>query len=120
MRKQLRAALTERIPPTLREVAKRVGHDRAYLGTQFRTLCRLVTKRRTRYVNQLSIARARKAKRRIRLVAKRLYSEGTYPSMSRLKAKLSGEVTFDTRELSDVLREVRRELGLPHRLGMSM
>lgn len=120
MRKQLRAALTERIPPTLREVANRIGHDRAYLGTQFGSLCRLVTKRRRRYVKQLSIARTRKAKRRIRLVAKRLYSEGTYPSIKCVKAKLAGQTTFDTRELSDVLREVRRELGLPHRLGMSM
>jgi AraC-like DNA-binding protein len=119
MRKQLQAALTERIPPTLREVANRVGHDRSYLRTQFRALCRMVTKRRNRYVKQLSTARARKAKKRIRLAAKRLYSDGTYPSMRRVRASLSGEVTFDTRELSDVLREVRQELGLPHRLGMS-
>ena len=120
IRKQLRAALTERIPPTLREVANRIGHDRSYLGTKFGTLCKRVTKRHTRYVQLLSITRARKAKRRITSVAKKLYSEGTYPSIGRVKTKLAGGMTFDTRELSNVLREVRRELGLPHRRGMSM
>lgn len=120
MREQLRAALRERTPPTLREVANRIGHDRSYLSTQFRALCRLISRRRARYIKQLSTARARKAKKRIRVVAKRLYFEGTYPSLGRVKAKLSGEVTFDTRELSDVLRGVRQELGLPHRLGMSI
>lgn len=115
IRDQLRAALGEAVPPTLREVADRVGYSWSYLSVQFPTECRLLTKRRRRVLKRLSVSRKKRARRSIKLIAKRLYAEKVYPSISQVRAKLPAEISVDTKELSDTLREVRRELCLPHR-----
>lgn len=115
IRDQLRAALGEAVPPILREVADRVGYSWSYLSVQFPTECRLLTKRRRRVLKRLSVSRKKRARRSIKLIAKRLYAEKVYPSISQVRAKLPAEISVDTKELSDTLREVRRELCLPHR-----
>jgi hypothetical protein len=120
IREELRSALAEPMPPTLREIGRRFGHAPPYLGVNFPALAQAITKRRKKRLKQLSLARMKKAQRRVRRVAKKLYSDGVYPSLRRVRAKLAGETPLDTKEFSDVLREVRKELSLPHRIGLSI
>jgi AraC-like DNA-binding protein len=120
IRNQLGAALSEAVPPTLRELADRIGYSWSYLSVQFPTECRLLTKRRRGVLKRLSVSRKKRARRSIKLIAKRLYAEKVYPSITQVRAKLPTEISVDTKELSDTLREVRRELGLPHRFRMSI
>jgi DNA-binding Lrp family transcriptional regulator len=120
IREELKSALAQSLPPTLREIGKKVSRDRSYFCVNFPTFARAITEKRRKQQRRLSISKTKAVTRQIRRVAKQLYSEGLYPSMRFVKARLAGQMTFDTKHLSDVLREVRRELGLPHHLKLSV
>lgn len=114
IRRQLKAALYEEPPPSLRATAKRVGKKYLYLHEHFPKECNAIVKRYAQFKKKSILERKAHAKTRLRRLALGLYAKGKL-SYSQLKKASNGPTGLDVSELCALLREIKRELGLPKR-----
>jgi AraC-like DNA-binding protein len=112
IRHKLKDALHEKPPPSLQAVARRLRYTRNYLSLKFRDVCQAIDKRHRQLRKKGSLERKRQAKKRARLLAFDLHSNGEYPSAERVTKVADGPTGLTTSELCYVLRDVRRELRL--------
>ncbi len=113
MERALKAILAtnEQPPPSLREVAQRLGDTTLYLRHHLPDLCRAISER------HLSYQRARgsetRARRRdeVRRATYRVHAEGHYPSARRVALLLSDPVSIRSKPARAAWHEALRELG---------
>jgi transcriptional regulator with XRE-family HTH domain len=99
-------------PPSMEEVARRLGCDRRTIYNHFQDLCnsisdKYVSYRKARYLE--SVAQSCKEAREAAL---KLHQNGEYPSEARVLKLISKPGFFRYKEVRAALSETRRELGL--------
>ena len=112
IRHNLKDAIHEEPPPSFRAVAKRLGYTRNYLSMKFPAEGRTIDKRHSLFRKRNSLKKKRQTMMRVRLLALDLHANGEYPSPKRLMKSSDGPLGLSTSELCNLLRDVRRELGL--------
>ncbi|MCC7371150.1 MAG: TniQ family protein [Chloroflexi bacterium] len=113
MQRDLEAVLAsdEQPPPSLREVAQRLGDTALYLRHHLPDLCRAISER------HLSYQRARGSETRARVrdevhrATYRVHAEGRYPSARRVSLLLSDPVSIRSKPARAAWHEALRELG---------
>lgn len=113
IRRQLKAVLREKSPPSLRATAKRVGKKYLYLHEHFPKECKAIIKRYAQFKKKSMLERKARAKTRMRRLALGLYAKDRL-SYSQLKRASNGPTGLECSELCTLLREIKREL-LPKR-----
>jgi len=108
----LKATLKEDPSSSLGAVARRFGHDAEYLKKHFPQLCQAISKRHAELTKTRTMGKTEDAKQRIRQFAIDLYAQGLYPSAHRLRRELNQPTGLERTQLSEVLRDVRNELGI--------
>jgi len=109
---QLLSALDEAIPPSVKELSRRLGYTQGTLYEHFPEECAELSARRARYIEEEKIKRKQQRREEIRRSIIELHNQGIYPSLRRVgnlisrPSKLSG--SFDI----EVFREVMSELGI--------
>ncbi len=106
MERALKAILAtnEQPPPSLREVAQRLGDTTLYLRHHLPDLCRAISER------HLSYQRARR-RDEVRRATYRVHAEGHYPSARRVALLLSDPVSIRSKPARAAWHEALRELG---------
>ena len=113
MQRALEAILTadEQPPPSLREVAQRLGDTVLYLRHHLPELCRAISERHLNY--QRARGSETRARRRdeVRRATYRVHAEGHYPSARRVALLLSDPVSIRSKPARAAWHEALRELG---------
>lgn len=112
MRPALEAALAEQPPPSVRQIASRVGRS---ISTFYRSepeLCRRLAARRLAYLARRAAEKKQAACEEVRRAVARLHAEGIYPSQGRVASALSAPYFMRREEALAVYREAKRELGI--------
>jgi len=113
IRHKLRAALCEEPPPCLLAAASRFGYAPRYLRRQFPKICQAIVNRCAQFRKKRSLERKKHATTTIRRLAVDLHAKGTYPTVRQLRKASNGPTGLEPSELCALLRDVKRELGLP-------
>jgi methylphosphotriester-DNA--protein-cysteine methyltransferase len=111
---RLRLILKEDPPPSLSEVAKRLGHSREFLRRKFPELTSSITLRHFCYQMALRKKRAERLRHSIREAAQRIIASGQYVSEARVKEYVRARLKNVGREclFKQAFREVKLEMGL--------
>lgn len=113
LRPKLEAILTERPPPSFKDVAQRFGHARGTLRTYFPDLIPLLVKRFLEHQRTLHSTRRQRLESEIRQAALTLHRAGQYPSLQRISRHITQTDDLVGIEwASPLLREIRNELGI--------
>jgi methylphosphotriester-DNA--protein-cysteine methyltransferase len=115
IRSNLRAALKENPPPTMKHIAERYGYNEADLYRHFQKLCHPISARYAAYQRENAINRRELFKAQVREIAVELSENGIHPSEEQVRPLLVNPVLRSWVVLNQVLREIRRELKLPDR-----
>lgn len=98
-------------PPSIYEVAKRLGISAPVLKRYCLELCNAISERYASFCQERKMKRLQKQCQEIREVAFKLHAEGIEPTASRISAQLSKPLIFPSLEAVAAVREVRHELG---------
>jgi DNA-binding XRE family transcriptional regulator len=98
----LQAALREEPPPTLRDVAARIGRDANTLRYRFGDLCKAVVERRAAYDQSCVAKRWEDVGRALR----RVLEEGYSPSLARVALRLGHDVKTLSKHHRDLCRAI--------------
>jgi AraC-like DNA-binding protein len=111
---RLRLILTEDPPPSLSEVAKRLGHSREFLRRKFPELTGSITLRYLYHQRALRKKKAENLRHLIKEAAQRIIASGQYVSEAKVKAHVRERLTNVGREslFKQAFREVKLEIGL--------
>jgi transcriptional regulator with XRE-family HTH domain len=113
MRCALEAILAgeEEPPPSLREVAQRLGETTAYLRRHLPDLCRAISERHLREQMRQGSQSRERLRDEIRQAAYRVHAQGRYPSTHRVAQLLNQPVAIRSKPARAAWREVVQELG---------
>ena len=113
LRQDLQAIITaqEELPPSLQEVAQRLGHSVPALRRNCPDLCEALVRRYTVYIQAQKQQRLETRAKEIREAVLSLQSAGVYPSQERVAALLARPAFFLDPEARDVWHQVLDELG---------
>ncbi len=111
--RQLHTALSENAaPPSLRQVARRLGHDStSRLTEHFPEECALVAQRHAEYRDLRKQQRLLKIRKEVRLAVFTLHAQGEYPLIYKLSPFFPNGL-MRQREAIEAWREAMQELGL--------
>jgi hypothetical protein len=101
----------EDCPPSMGEVARRLGYDQSHLYKHFPDLCRAIS---TRYLDYQAMRRMERLQRicdEVRQATLRLHEEGRYPSRWQVEKLLTKPSVFKDREVRAAWQNTLRELG---------
>jgi AraC-like DNA-binding protein len=116
LRVQLRTASTEDPPRCLREIAKAFDKKYLYLHEHFPKECKAIIDRYSQFRKEIADEKKAQARKRLRRLALDLHARD-YLSVAKLKKASNGPTGLSPSELCALVREVRKELGIPRRLG---
>lgn len=102
-------------PPSMREVARRLGSAPANLYHRFPELCRAISARFQAYRKAQSLERRQQRCKEVREATCRLYREGVYPSHDRVEALLSLKAALRLPALKAARIETLIVLGVKRR-----
>ena len=113
LRQDLQAIITaqEAPPPTLREVAERLGHSVPALRRNCPDLCEAMVTRYTEYIQTQKQRRLEARAREIKEAVLSLQRAGVYPSQERVAALLARQAFFLDPEARAAWRRAMEELG---------
>ena len=103
-------ACEEQPPPSMRTVAKHLGHSPRELREHFPELCRAISNRRKKYYEVLREQRLLQRKDEVRQAILELHSQGLHPSLRRIRSLLSEPDLLRDPVFSRFRREVLQEL----------
>ena len=109
---QLRSALDEAVPPSVKELSYRLKCEKGTLYRYFPELCAELSARRTRYLKEEIIKREQLRRGEIRRIVIELHKRGIYPSYTRVQEQISEPSVLSRPSDCEALREVKRELGI--------
>jgi len=99
-------------PPSLIQVARRLGITVSTLSHHFPQECSLITARYRAYRAELAKQRVEQKRNEVRQVVRTLHEQGIYPSYDRVKANLSDPNIMRRPERQAAWHAARRELGI--------
>jgi AcrR family transcriptional regulator len=113
IQKELEAAFddTSLPPPTVRDVAQRVGFGEARLRRHFPELCSQISVRYQIYRKNRGIARRQHIRDEVKRAIIQLSVEGCYPSLSKVRQLLQGEKSAFA-DVSRAWQELLREMHI--------
>lgn len=117
---KLEAALKEEPPRTLKEIARELGVKRETIRASHPHLCHLICDRYAAYESELVEEKKRLFGEKVREVAVSLIEQGIHPSVDQVMSRMKNPTRMYFAELTTILREIRREFGLPDRDRVSM
>jgi transcriptional regulator with XRE-family HTH domain len=97
-------------PPSMHEVARRIGHARETLYALFPECCRTIGQRYRKYRNEQREKRIQRICDEVRETAYRLYAQGRYPDEGAVKKMLTTRGAFKMREVQQAWKNILREL----------
>jgi len=109
---QLLSALDEAIPPSVKELSRRLGYTQGTLYEHFPEECAELSARRARYLEEEKIKRKQQRREEIRRSIIELHSQGIYPSLRRVGKRLSKPSAMSGSFDLEVFREVMSKLGI--------
>jgi TniQ len=109
---QLRSALDEPVPPSVKELSCRLKCEKGTLYRYFPELCAELSARRARSRKEEMKKREQRRREEIRRIVIELHSQGIYPSYPKVGERISRAFGLSGFFDSEVLREVKRELGI--------
>jgi hypothetical protein len=116
-RHRLQALLEEALnsheapPPTMQEVARRLGYDHSYLLKRFRALCQAISQRCLDYRQAEERRRNKEFCVEVRRATLEIHAQGRYPSIKQAKNRLTKPGCTRIPEVAAVWRAALRELG---------
>ncbi|HEU5376490.1 MAG TPA: hypothetical protein VFV38_13690 [Ktedonobacteraceae bacterium] len=114
---QLQAALEtilrddEDPPPSMREVARRLGYDQSHLYKHLPELCRQISERWSAYWKAQREARVKKLCEAVDQAVEMVHLQGNYPSSSRLRKLLRKSGYMRDKEVQVTWKNRMKELG---------
>jgi len=113
-REQLQAALIEEPPPSLSEMAVRLGHKREFLRRKFPELSQSIVSRHMYYRTACYKEQAKRLRREIRRAIKHLMKSGLSISEARVRKEIIRRLPGPGRDslFKQALREIKTEKGL--------
>jgi DNA-binding XRE family transcriptional regulator len=108
----LRAALSEEPPRTLKDVAASLGFRCGTLSDRWRELCHAIAARYAAYRKEEVLKRRLALKERIRQIVFELHQSGIHPSENHIRPLICDVPGVDIFTLHQILKEIREERGL--------
>lgn len=105
-------ASNEEPPPTMKEVAKRLGYDRRTICSHFPDLCRTISAKCRSYGKACHLKKIQQSCEEVQQIAHNLYHQGVYLTEARVSELMTHPGYFRYKQVRAVLHEARRELGL--------
>jgi TniQ len=109
---QLRSALDDVVPPSVKELSRRLTCEKATLYEYFPELCAEISARRARYRKEEMMKRKQQRREEIRRIVMELHDQGIYPSRSKIEERLPRAFGMSRVFDGKVIREVKSELGI--------
>lgn len=109
---QLRSALDEAIPPSVKELSSRLGCAHGTLYEHFPGECAELSARRAHYFAEERLKRKQRRREEIRRSIIELHNQGIYPSLRRVGTRISRPSKLSSSFDIEVFREVKSELGI--------
>lgn len=104
-------ASNEQPPPSLTEVARRLGHEPSFLYQFAQTLSHEISARFQSYRHQRKEARMQSYREEIRTIAHQLQAQGLPLTYARLQPHLVHPGILRDSNIREMFREIRQELG---------
>ncbi|HKR60215.1 MAG TPA: hypothetical protein VJS64_10820 [Pyrinomonadaceae bacterium] len=109
---QLLSALDEAIPPSVKELSRRLGCAQGTLYEHFPEECAKLSARRALYFAEVTMKRRQQRREEIRRSIIELHNQGIYPSLQRVGNLISRPSKLSSSFDIEVFREVKSELGI--------
>ncbi len=109
---QLLSALNEAIPPSIKEMSRRLVYTQGTLYRHFPEECAELSARRAHYIEEETIKRRQQRREEIRRSIIELHNQGIYPSLLRVGTRLSRPSKLSGSFDLEGFREVMSELGI--------
>lgn len=104
---------SEDVPPlSMKEIAKRLGHDRRTLYSHFRELCHEVSVKHDRYQQLCYEKSVEQACIEVRRIVCELAAESVYPSEARVSKQMTKPGYLRYKRVRTALRDARTEISL--------
>jgi transcriptional regulator with XRE-family HTH domain len=102
----------EEPPPTMKEVAQRLKHDRRTISKHFPEVCRAISAKHLTYTKAARLKRIEQYCREVRQAALQLHKQGEYPTEARVSHLLTKPGCLRYKEVRSALDEARHQLNL--------
>ena len=102
----------ENPPPSMREVARRLGYSVQVLCRHFPEMCRAISVRYSAYRTHRRDETVRRIGGEVRSAVLRLHTQGEYPSQRKVRSLLGKPHDMLRKEVHKIWRETLRELGI--------
>jgi transcriptional regulator with XRE-family HTH domain len=99
-------------PPTMKEVAIRIGYDRRTIFNHFPDLCRSISSKCRIYNKACHIRKIEQLCKEVQEIVFKLHHQGEYPTEARVSELMSNPGYFRYNQIRTQLDKTRRELGL--------
>jgi hypothetical protein len=111
---RLSATLLENPPPSLSEMAWRLGHKNEFLRRKFPELCKAIVVRYLYFQTDYHKEKAKVLRQEIREAIQQIADSGLYVSEARVKAYIRQHLPGPGRDslFKQALREVKSEMGI--------
>jgi transcriptional regulator with XRE-family HTH domain len=107
----LEEALQEDPPPSMRQVAKRLGYDPSHVYKRFPQLCQAISQRRQVDQTKNKNIRLQRDQDELREAMYKLHEQGLYPGQTQLQKVLSKPGVLRDTQMRATWSEVLQELG---------
>lgn len=111
--------LQESPPPSLQEVIKRTGYNRSTIYKNFPEHCRTISQRYIAYLKNRSKTRIELACQKVQEITLQLFSEGIYPSRSRVTTIMGKTAVLREKEINAAWSDTLAELNLISQIEQS-
>ena len=98
-------------PPTMKEVAKRLGFDRRIISEHYPELCKAISAKYRRYQNQIRAIKIEECCEEVRQAVSVLHQKGEYPSEARVSRLISQPGYFRYKKVRMALKQAKSKLN---------
>ena len=98
-------------PPTMKEVAKRLGFDRRIISEHCPELCKAISAKYRRYQNQIRAIKIDECCQEVRQAVNTLIEKGEYPSEARVSRLISQPGYFRYKKVRMALKDAKSKLN---------
>lgn len=98
-------------PPSMCEVAKRLGKQQTFLRSRFPDLSRRISQRYMLYRHKAATERLYERCREVRIITFELHDQGLYPSSKRVRERMEQPGQWHKKEIQKAWQQAKYELG---------
>jgi hypothetical protein len=115
MRLQIECLSLEEPPISVSEMCRRVGFSASCLYDRYGDLCHAIAAKRRQYWKAIVANRIRRLRKAVFAAVSELDRKGVYPTYPRVRSFLEPDLQKQWAELTNFLREAKRQLGMSTR-----